>query len=100
MNWRAEDWECPELDDDEECYMVTVEHVLNLAIYYTAVAMNQAIDSYDGCECKMNERGEDGNPAIRDYSIYNFLFILMTTTSLLASIFALGSFGLSNKIKS
>jgi len=77
----------------------TIEHQLNVAIWYTAAALNEVMDYYEGCECKGDEEDDGGNEISGKYLQLNALFAMLTIGSFVTSIFAVSWFSLSSKIK-
>ena len=94
---RANDWN--NLINDDYDYMKTIEHNLNVAIYYTAATMNKVMESYEGCECKGDEEDDGGNEISGKYLQLNALFAMLTIGSFVTSIFAVSWFSIVSKVK-
>ena len=76
-------------------YFDTVEHHLNTAVYYTAAAMNQAIDYYIGCAVCQTPP----DPAnIYSWATHNYLFIFLAIMGAMATLFTVGTTIIVKKI--
>ncbi|UCC20179.1 MAG: zinc dependent phospholipase C family protein [Promethearchaeota archaeon] len=82
-NWRYDDWNSIYLEGENEDFLKTVHHNLNIAVYYCAAAINHVVDKYTSCLFI----GEKLQEHYNELTIQTAFYMLLAVAGPLATMF-------------